>query len=321
MDDRNRHFLLHGRRKCHFCVPEKRNQADTIYIKKLRYSWQNFAIHAKLGQRGEYSMKQDNKISHTMRRGHKETGEKEAAGKEKMAYETELQFLNLVQMGNVNAVREFMEENPYLEYIGNKESFSQNTVRNVRYHFIIMVSMIARHCSEAGMQLELARHLNHLYVRQADLITDLTELKRLAERAFLDFTRRMMTVHKEKVFSQNVARCIDYIYNHSSDRITAQELAAYCRLHPSYLSRLFREEVGIGINEYIRKVKVESAKYMLKYSDDSYLTISNNLSFASQSHFVKVFREQTGMTPKRFREKYYGKGMEHQDENIFFSQF
>lgn len=226
-----------------------------------------------------------------------------------ISYELELQFLNSVKLGDVNEVREIIEKMSADRQVVQMGVLSTNPVRNMRYHMIISTSTIARYCIEGGMHADMAYHLNEFYIRQADLINDVNELQRLNERMALDFTKRMMAMHKEKVYSKNIVRCIDYIYAHIHDRVTAQELAEVCNLHPSYLSRLFHEEVGIGISEYIRRTKIEKAKNMLKYSEDSYSAIANDLAFSSQSHFVKVFREQTGMTPKAYRDKYYRKGI------------
>lgn len=228
-------------------------------------------------------------------------------------YELELQFLNSVKLGDRRQVREILEKMPIGSQLAQLGVLSSNPVRNMRYHIIISTSTIARYCIEGGMHADTAYHLSDLYIRQADLINDVDELQRLNDRMAMDFTKRMMEMHKEKVYSKNIVRCIDYIYTHIRDRVTAQELADHCNLHPSYLSRLFHEEVGIGISEYIRRAKVETAKNMLKYSEDSYLTIANNLAFSSQSHFVKVFREQTGMTPKAYRDRYYRKGIGNSD--------
>ncbi len=44
---------------------------------------------------------------------------------------------------------------------------------------------------------------------------------------------------------------------------------------------------------------------MLKYSDYTYAEISSFLNFSSQSHFIRVFKKQKGITPRQYREKYY----------------
>ncbi|MBP3325216.1 MAG: helix-turn-helix domain-containing protein [Coprococcus sp.] len=47
------------------------------------------------------------------------------------------------------------------------------------------------------------------------------------------------------------------------------------------------------------------AENLLKYSDFSAIDISNDLCFSSHSHFIKVFKEHTGYTPKEYRNRFF----------------
>ena len=53
---------------------------------------------------------------------------------------------------------------------------------------------------------------------------------------------------------------------------------------------------------YTRKKRIEAAANMLKYSQESIITIANYLCFPSQSHFTAVFKEFKGITPQKYRE-------------------
>jgi len=53
---------------------------------------------------------------------------------------------------------------------------------------------------------------------------------------------------------------------------------------------------------YARKKRIEAAANMLKFSDEKISAIAIYLTFPSQSHFVKVFKELMGKTPKQYRD-------------------
>ena len=57
------------------------------------------------------------------------------------------------------------------------------------------------------------------------------------------------------------------------------------------------------MSAYMMRRRVETARNMLLHSDYSYAQIAVSLGFSSQSHFIRVFREQTGMTPAQYRRK------------------
>lgn len=56
----------------------------------------------------------------------------------------------------------------------------------------------------------------------------------------------------------------------------------------------------------MRNEKVEEAKRLLRYTDKTVSAIGLYLGFSSQDHFVRVFKETVGMTPKEYREKKRG---------------
>ena len=91
---------------------------------------------------------------------------------------------------------------------------------------------------------------------------------------------------------------------------SGMEYAEYVDLNPNYLSGLFKSETGQTISHYINEQRMTAAKNMLVYSDTSIAEIACILSFNTQSHFTKVFRQTYGITPMECRKKYYRIGFE-----------
>ena len=89
------------------------------------------------------------------------------------------------------------------------------------------------------------------------------------------------------------------------DRITIQNLASAICVSPAHLSRIFKQETGVSVSEYIRQRKIDMAKNLLRFTDYDFADIAAMLSYSSQSHFIQHFRSQTGMTPKAYRDKNY----------------
>ena len=121
----------------------------------------------------------------------------------------------------------------------------------------------------------------------------------------LDYAGRMRSLKKYAASSKQVAEAIDYIYLHVLERITINDLAKAISISPTYLSRIFKQEAGVSVSEYIRQRKLDVAKNMLRFSDMDLVEIANTLSYSSQSHFIQHFRQQTGMTPKAYRNANY----------------
>ncbi len=215
------------------------------------------------------------------------------------AFLPELEFYAYIKAGDLEKVNELCEES----FIG-KEGLgvlSFNPLQNLRYHFAITAAMIARFCIEGGMEVSLAYSLSDFYIQKVDVVKEKEEIDELHTHMCRDYTKRMKQLRKSHIYSKQVAHCLDYIYDHMHTRITLAELAELVHCSPSYLSRIFHEQIGCSISKYIQQKKIETAQNMLIYSDFSCSEIASILAFPNQSYFTEVFGKATGTTPHAFR--------------------
>ncbi len=203
--------------------------------------------------------------------------------------------------GDIEAVKKNADKFPDIL----QRRFSDDDLRNVQYHLAIMASSISKACIQNGMGHDEAYTIAEIYIRKADKCVTCEDATILIRELQLDFTTRMQEIRKHNVISLHVRKCIDYIYEHLGDSLTVNSLSEYCRLNPSYMSRLFYSETGIHLKEFVLNAKIDTAQNLLKYSALSYLDISVSLGFSSQSSFIYTFRKISGTTPKKFREQYY----------------
>jgi AraC family transcriptional regulator len=86
-----------------------------------------------------------------------------------------------------------------------------------------------------------------------------------------------------------------------TESVTLAGLAADSGVHPVHLAAAFRTAFGCSVGEYVRARRVTVACESLRDSAQTLSAIAAGLGFSSQSHFTRVFREQTGMTPLAYR--------------------
>ncbi len=210
-------------------------------------------------------------------------------------------FFHAVSSGDIDFVRQNCRQQKFTETEG-VGILSRDSVTNLKYHFVITTAFVTRLCVESGMELEQAFRLSDFYILKLDHLHTLQSVIDLHDRMVLDFTGKMRLLVKNPGTSKPVTLCIDYIYVHIRERITIEMLAEHTGLSSSYLSRLFKQETGISVSDYIREKKIEKAQNLLKFCDYSLVEITNYLSFSSQSHFIQLFKDYTGMTPKKYRD-------------------
>lgn len=83
--------------------------------------------------------------------------------------------------------------------------------------------------------------------------------------------------------------------------LTIGEIAAQVAVHPSYLSRVFRHFHQQAIGDYLHQLRIQFACQQLTDPAIALAAIATDSGFADQSHFTRVFKQCTGMTPGAFR--------------------
>lgn len=208
---------------------------------------------------------------------------------------------DLLRMGDPRAV----EAGIKMFSSGLTGHISDDPVRNYKYLFVAAVTLASRTAIMGGMDAERAYNISDLYILKMDSLQTVEEIKALHAEMFAFYTKEMAKLDKAEVYSKPVILCMDYIYNHLHETIRVETLSALVGLNRSYLSTLFKKETGISVSEYILSKRMEAAQNMLRFSDYTYAEISAILAFSSQSHFNRVFRAQTGYTPKAFRNRFF----------------
>ncbi len=227
----------------------------------------------------------------------------------------ELMFYRQVASGDIEAINENCSQHRFLDTEG-VGILSRDPVLNLKYHFIVTAALVSRICTENGMEMEMSFRLSDYYIQKLDYLFSEKEIEECHNKMVMDYTKRMNMLKQNAALSRPISECINYIYAHIKERITIEDLASACGNSTSYISRLFKQEMNMSASDYIRQVKIDKAKNLLRFSEYSMVEISSYLAFSSQSHFIKLFKEETGMTPKRYRSMYYGTHWKGNDDEF-----
>lgn len=134
--------------------------------------------------------------------------------------------------------------------------------------------------------------------RQADACSMLTIEGLVLE--MLALVGRMREV-KEPHGPSWLARVMELLNEEFRSNLKVQEIANEVGVHPFHLSRVFRNVQRQTIGEYVQKLRVDYACKQLAQPDSDLASVALASGFADQSHFTRVFKNVTGMTPGAFR--------------------
>lgn len=98
-----------------------------------------------------------------------------------------------------------------------------------------------------------------------------------------------------------VKAATEYINKNISSMINSEDVAKECCLSVKQLGRVFKSEMGISVSEYIKRVRLNSAKSLLITTDLSIKEIAYSVGFESQSSFMAFFKHRMGVSPGIFR--------------------
>lgn len=93
-----------------------------------------------------------------------------------------------------------------------------------------------------------------------------------------------------------------YISENADKPLTLEMLAKRVSLSPFYFTRVFKKETGFTPHEYIIRVRVDLARFMLKTTDSSIKEIAFRCGFNSECSFCTTFKKAAGVTPTSYRE-------------------
>ena len=100
-----------------------------------------------------------------------------------------------------------------------------------------------------------------------------------------------------------VSEVIDCIQNNPG-RHRVADLAKRVGVSARHLNRLFQNALGIDVQQFLIRTRIQAAAAALRESDRRLIEISDELGFCDQSAFTKQFQKHLGSTPTAFRAKY-----------------
>jgi two-component system, response regulator YesN len=94
-----------------------------------------------------------------------------------------------------------------------------------------------------------------------------------------------------------------YIWENYTKKIGLREIADAAGLSASYFSSIFKDEMGENLSNYLNRLRVEKAAAMLTSTNIPISKIAAACGFEDQSWFSKIFKNNTGFTPGKYREQ------------------
>lgn len=184
----------------------------------------------------------------------------------------------------VEALRSFelAADSLQLDYVGGKHDPQLTSIAARFCSMLYSEEHPAQRLLIEGLRTTLAAHLLCHYIADGSAPT-----KRMKNEGGLD-TKRLKQV-------------LDAVEERLAEDLSLVDLADAACLSPFHFLRRFQRSIGMSPHRYLITRRVERAKQLLKRGDRSLVEVALDLGFGSQSNFCRVFKAETGQTPRDFR--------------------
>lgn len=89
--------------------------------------------------------------------------------------------------------------------------------------------------------------------------------------------------------------------NYYKPTIGLSDVAKYIHTHSAYLSRVFKQEMGMGVSEYLNRLRIEQAARLLRETDMKIVSVAEKVGMEDAHYFSSLFRRYMGIAPSVYR--------------------
>ncbi|MEB3100571.1 AraC family transcriptional regulator [Ferviditalea candida] len=108
---------------------------------------------------------------------------------------------------------------------------------------------------------------------------------------------------KNTIKNTIVLKTIEFIHENYSEDITVNLIASELNVSNSYLSQVFKKELGVTIIHYIITYRIQKAKELISSSDELISNVASKVGYFDVKHFSKTFKKITGHTPMQYKKQ------------------
>lgn len=215
-------------------------------------------------------------------------------------YELENQFIAMIEEGRTGAALDILDRMgraPRVEELSSAEYWS--TVANAT-----ALRTIARKAAErGGVHPAVVDAIAISYAQKMYMANCRDEMMRIIPMMIQEFSDAVNAAQRQK-YSPVVRTAVNYIKLHISQEVDIRQLAEISGCTASYLSRRFKAETEMPLTQYLARERCRTAAALLAQTDLPIHDISAHVGYLDNNYFVKVFKQQMGVTPSTYRRRF-----------------
>lgn len=179
-----------------------------------------------------------------------------------------------------------------IDSILDKEVLSKNSIEYLEQVTHSINNLINKN-------IKLSDNFNNIYN-----FNSLYEYSCELKKYLLDISKSIKEESCLSIDSNGIKKALNYINANYYKDITMATVSNEVSLNYSYFSQVFKEHVGDNFVNYLRKIRIERAKELLKTTNLKIYEVSESVGYSDSKQFAKMFRKVSGLSPVEYKEKF-----------------
>lgn len=120
----------------------------------------------------------------------------------------------------------------------------------------------------------------------------------------VDRMKQLYLDHFQHFEADAMKQIKQYIFDHSHEDISLESLGKKVGLSPIYISKMFKERLGVNYIDFLTECRIEKAKTLLCDPEKSIKEITFEVGYHEPNYFSKVFKKVCKTSPKEYRKSF-----------------
>jgi len=218
-------------------------------------------------------------------------------GADSYPLDKENKLITMISLGDKNGAQKILSEILAHTFFATGAKFDL-----IKARVLELVVVLSRAALHGGADPNQIFGMNYTYLNQINNFTSVEQLTLWMSRIIDRFTECVFDLQDVKHIDV-IYKSIEYIRRNYMKKVTLDEVSENAALSPSYFSRIFKKEMKTSFNSYLNSVRIEMSKKLLFDEDIPLSDIAMLVGFEHQSYYSKIFKQNTGISPRQYREK------------------
>jgi len=211
--------------------------------------------------------------------------------------ETERELLRRVRLGDHEGAKKVLNE-----ILGKILFKNAGNIELIRARLLELAVVLSRAAVEGSADLEMILGLNLEHIQEFKEVKTIEDLCLWIVKVLDRFTESVFKNRNVKNIDA-IRKAREFIRANYKKKLKINDISHHVSLSAYYLSHIFKTGTGITLMEYLTKVRIEEAKYLLENTSWNTTHIAYEIGYLDQSYFCKKFKKIEGISPLAYKKK------------------